>query len=137
MNQVIVSVGSNMDPLENIGKAADILDGMDFLVSVSRFIRTSPEGFKEQPDFLNGAFYIETSLAEPELKSCLKKIEARLGRIRTENKNGPRTIDLDIVAFNGEIIDPDYHRYPFVKSSTDEIFEQIRSRKWQREIKAG
>jgi len=137
MNQVIVSVGSNMDPLENIGKAADILDGMDFLVSVSRFIRTSPEGFKEQPDFLNGAFYIETSLAEPELKSLLKEIEGRLGRIRTENKNGPRTIDLDIVVFNGEIIDPDYHRYPFVKSSTDEIFEQIRSRKWQREIKAG
>ena len=62
-------------------------------------------------------------------------IETELGRKRTANKNGPRTIDLDIVVFNGEIIDQDYYRYPFVKTVVDEIFKQIRRKKWRRKIK--
>lgn len=135
MNLVILSVGSNIDPLDNIKKAADILADLDCLVSVSEFIKTSPVGYPDQPEFLNGAFYIRTSLAKTELKNRLMTIETELGRKRTANKNGPRTIDLDIVVFNGEIIDQDYYRYPFVKTVVDEIFKQIRRKKWRRKIK--
>lgn len=134
MNLVILSVGSNIDPLQNVSKAAGILAGMKCLISVSSFHRTEPQGFSDQPEFLNGAFYIKTDLTQPVLNQRLKEIEAELGRVRTSNKHGPRTIDLDIVAFNGEIIDPDYHLYPFVRESVDEIFDQIRSKKWKRKI---
>ena len=135
MNLVILSVGSNIDPLANIKKAAVILSGLNCLISVSRFQKTSPEGDPEQPDFLNGAFYVKTSLDQGQLRDKLKEIEAQLGRVRTSNKNSPRTIDLDIVVFNGKIIDPDYDQYIFVKKSVDEIFEQIRRKKWKKEIK--
>lgn len=135
MNLAIVSVGSNIEPLENIIRSAKTLDEMDCLVSVSSFRKTSPQGMPEQPDFLNGAFYVRTSMNQADLRSRLKEIESSLGRIRTENKNAPRTIDLDIVAFNGEIIDSDYYRYPFVKEAVDEIFSQIRSKQWKKTIK--
>jgi 2-amino-4-hydroxy-6-hydroxymethyldihydropteridine diphosphokinase len=135
MNLVILSVGSNMNPLTNIKKAAEMLSEINCLISVSQFIKTSPEGNPDQPDFLNGAFYIRTRLGRSSLKDKLKEIESKLGRIRTSDKNGPRTIDLDIVVFNGEVIDPDYDRYTFVKKSVDEIFKQIRSKEWKRMIK--
>ncbi len=134
MNLVILSVGSNMDPMTNITKAAEMLDAMNCLISVSSFVKTSPEGYLDQPDFLNGAFYIKTSLNQKQLRDKLKEIEVNLGRVRTLNKNGPRTIDLDIVGFNGKIIDPDYERYSFVKKSVDEIFEQVRSKAWKLKI---
>ena len=137
MNLVILSVGSNIDPLENIGAAAEMLSETDCLISVSRFLKTSPEGYPHQPDFLNGAFYIKTELDQFSLKNKLKDIEAKLGRIRTSNKDGPRAIDLDIVVFNGVVTDPDYDRYTFVKNSVDEIFDQIRSNKWKRTIEVG
>lgn len=135
MNLVILSVGSNIDPLKNIREAADVLIELNCLISVSGFSRTSPEGYTDQPDFLNGAFYIKTSLDHKQLRDKLKEIEVNLGRVHTQNKNGPRTIDLDIVVFNGKIIDPDYERYVFVKKSVDEIFEQIRRKKWKQKIK--
>lgn len=137
MNLVILSVGSNIDPLTNVTKAAEMLAEINYLISVSRFMKTSPEGNPDQPDFLNGAFYIKTVLDQISLKDKLKDIETKLGRIRTSDKNGPRTIDLDIVAFNGKVTDPDYERYVFVKKSVDEIFNQIRSEKWKRKIEIG
>ncbi len=134
MNLVILSVGSNMDPITNIKKAAEMLEAMNCLISVSSFVRTSPEGYPDQPDFLNGAFYIKTSLNREQLRDRLKEIELNLGRVHTLNKNGPRTIDLDIVVFNGKIIDPDYERYSFVKKSVDEILEQVRRKAWKLKI---
>ncbi|MFH1964160.1 MAG: 2-amino-4-hydroxy-6-hydroxymethyldihydropteridine diphosphokinase [Acidobacteriota bacterium] len=134
MNLVILSVGSNIDPLTNVTKAAEMLAEINYLISVSRFMKTSPEGNPDQPDFLNGAFYIKTGLDQVSLKDKLKDMEAKLGRTRSSDKNGPRTIDLDIVVFNGEVTDPDYERYIFVKKSVNEIFDQIRSKKWKRKI---
>lgn len=134
MNLVILSVGSNIDPLANIRKAAETLTRLNCLISVSGFRETRPEGDQDQPDFLNGAFYVKTSLDHGQLRDKLREIESQLGRVRNLNKNSPRTIDLDIVVFNGKIIDPDYERYIFVKKSVDEIFEQIRRKKWKKEI---
>lgn len=55
------------------------------------------------------------------MKAHLKKIETQLGRVRTNNKNGPRTIDLDIVKIDGNIVDDGYYKYGFVKKSVDEL----------------
>lgn len=129
MNKVVIGVGSNIKPLENIKKAKEILKKEQTLLSESKIIETEPEGFKEQPDFLNGAFFIETSLDKKNLENYLKEIEKRLGRVRTENKNAPRTIDLDIVVFNNEIINDDFYKYRFVKNAVLELIPNLIYRK--------
>lgn len=122
MNSAVISVGSNIEPEKNVERAREIISSQERLVSVSRFVKTRPVGLKDQPDFLNGAFLIETEKDADELRASLKAIEKRLGRKRTSEKYGPRTIDLDIVVFNGEVIDGDYFNYNFVRDSVDELF---------------
>ena len=124
MNKVIISVGSNIEPEKHVSAAKKILTLDQLLLDESRFNRTSPRGFLNQPAFLNGAFFIRTSLEFQELKKYLKSVENQLGRIRTSNKNGPRTIDLDIVLFNDDVVDLDYYKYDFVKVAVDELLSR-------------
>jgi 2-amino-4-hydroxy-6-hydroxymethyldihydropteridine diphosphokinase len=121
VNRVIISLGSNIDPMYNIGEALSILGESVEVVKVSRLVRTSPIGMSDQPDFINGAVRIDTHLPQPELLKLLKTIEDRLGRDRTLPKYGPRTIDLDVVVWNGTISDPDYYTRSFLKEAVDEV----------------
>jgi len=121
MNKAIISAGSNIDPEENVKKARIILSQEHTLIDESAFVRTKPQGFVEQPDFINGAFCINTELDLEKLKIYVKEVESRLGRIRTENKDGPRTIDLDVVVFNGSIVNEDYYKYDFVNKSVNQL----------------
>ena len=126
MNKVIISVGSNIEPVKHVSAVKEILTLDQLLLDESRFNRTEARGFLNQPAFLNGAFLIRTSLEIQELKKYLKSVENQLGRIRTSNKNGPRTIDLDIVLFNDDVVDLDYYKYDFVKVAVDEILSRQR-----------
>lgn len=117
----IIGVGSNIDPEQNIFKAEQELKKGTAFIGRSNFIRTKPLGYTEQNDFLNGAFKIKTDMNKEELKAFLKIIEKKLGRIRTSNKNGPRTIDLDIAVYDGSIIDKDYYKRDFLKKSVDQL----------------
>ncbi len=121
MNKVIVSIGSNIEPSENIALAKRILKDKFILLKESKTLPTKPEGFIEQDDFLNCAVLIESNLSEAQLKDSLLKIENQLGRVRTENKDGPRTIDLDITVFNGSVVDKDYQKYEFVRELADAL----------------
>ena len=129
MNKVVIGVGSNIKSLENIEKAKEILRNKHRLITESKFVETEPEGFKEQPNFLNGAFYIETKFKKEDLSNYLKEIEKTLGRTRTKNKNAPRTIDLDIVVFNNEIANNDFYKYGFVKNAVLELIPNLKYRK--------
>jgi 2-amino-4-hydroxy-6-hydroxymethyldihydropteridine diphosphokinase len=60
-------------------------------------------------------------LDRPAFEAYLKDLEARLGRVRTENKFGPRTIDIDVVVWNGEIVNEDYYTRDFVRNAVDEL----------------
>ena len=124
MNRVIVGVGSNIDPWNTIRKARDLLSLEQHFLGESQFIQTKPIGLINQPDFVNGAFCIETSLSYEGLRTYLKTVENRLGRIRGNDKYGPRTIDLDIIAVNGEIRNADYYERDFVKEATDALIDQ-------------
>ena len=125
LNKAIITVGSNIEPETHIERARKMIAAEHTLVAVSDLVQTTPQGFAEQVDFLNGAFSIETGLDIEGLEAYLKEIEATLGRVRTENKNGPRTIDLDITVFNGEIIDNDFYRYDFVRKAVTELMPEI------------
>jgi len=120
-HECIIGIGSNIDPEKNIASALFILRQEQEFVSVSSLIKTSPIWISEQPDFLNGAAKVLTEMELADFKSYLKGVEDRLKRDRTTPKYGPRTIDLDIVKWDGEIIDPDYYSREFLKNAVDEI----------------
>ncbi len=121
MNHIIIGVGSNISPKENVMRAREILSQEQTWLRESQFQQTKPVGLVNQPDFLNGAFYFGTTLSLNDLKQYLKSVERRLGRIKKPGVPESRTIDLDIIVFNNTIIDEDYVRYDFVKHAIDEI----------------
>ncbi|MBD3392952.1 MAG: 2-amino-4-hydroxy-6-hydroxymethyldihydropteridine diphosphokinase [Chitinivibrionales bacterium] len=123
MNRAIIGIGSNIDPEKNIGSAREALraDPRVSIVSISQFVTTKPVGDPDQPDFLNGAAMVETGLSIHDLKALLRGMEDRLGRIRTDNRYAPRTIDLDIVVWNGTILDNDYYTRTFLRDAVSEL----------------
>ncbi|NOY95177.1 MAG: 2-amino-4-hydroxy-6-hydroxymethyldihydropteridine diphosphokinase [Chlorobi bacterium] len=121
MNECIIGIGSNIDAGINISKMLEILGHDLKIIRVSTFINTNPVGITNQPDFTNGAVKIQTTLNKKELKRYLKKVEKQLGRGKSKEKYGPRTMDLDIVVWNGKIVDNDYYKRDFLKKSVDEI----------------
>ncbi len=121
MNTCIVSVGSNIDPEKNISRVVELLFHEFNVIQVSEWLRTAPVGIINQADFLNGAVKIETIMEMEQLRQCLKKLEDRLGRDRRQPKFGPRCIDLDILIWNGEIVDKDYYTRDFLRKSAAEL----------------
>ncbi|HLW40224.1 MAG TPA: dihydroneopterin aldolase [Brumimicrobium sp.] len=111
----VITLGSNIEPKENFEKALRLLQGLGIIVQRTDFIETTPLKFEDQPNFLNGAVLILTQKSLSELKLELKQIEAVIGRVRTENKNAPRKIDLDVTTYNDFLIDKDIDELPFIK----------------------
>ena len=73
------------------------------IMAVSSLYQTAPVGMTNQPDFLNAAAAICTSLTPQELMAQILQLEHELGRERTV-RWGPRTIDIDILAFGSMTI---------------------------------
>lgn len=126
-----LGLGSNLgDKLEFITKAIKQISRLKNveITRTSSMITTAPYGKTDQPDFLNCVIKLETDL-KPEdlLKKCLH-IENQLGRIRKE-KWGPRTIDIDILLYEDNIINsellvlphPQLHKREFVLTSLNEL----------------
>ena len=121
MNEVFIGIGSNIDADNNILKVLEILKNQVQIDKVSSLQKTKPIGIENQPDFINLAIKIKTILNFDDLTKLLKLIEDEMGRDRSAPKFGPRCIDLDIVVWNGEIVDDDYFTRDFLKKSVDEI----------------
>lgn len=122
-NTSIVSIGSNIDAEQNIARMLAILKSKVEVLKVSSMIKTKPIGVQNQADFTNGAVKIQTPLTSNELNQLLKDIENQLGRDRSAPKFGSRCIDLDIVVWNGEIVDKDYYTRDFLQKSVQEIMK--------------
>lgn len=73
------------------------------LVATSHFYQSQPLGPQDQPDYVNAVAYVQTELAPLALLDALQQIEQQQGRIRLR-RWGERTLDLDILLFNDEII---------------------------------
>lgn len=121
MNDVIIGIGSNILAEKNISKMLEILKMHVEVLKISTMIKTEPIGIRNQPEYTNGAVKIRTSLDKENLNQLLKKIEDQMGRDRTVPKFGPRCIDLDIITWNGEIIDKDYYSRDFLQKSVNEL----------------
>ncbi len=125
MNKAIIGLGSNINPQENIAKARAALADQFTVVAESTFIETEPVGYTDQDNFINGSVHIETGLAQEALKAKLRQMEDELGRVRSEIKFGPRSIDLDIIVFNNQIIDDDFYSRDFIKNAVLELIPDL------------
>lgn len=121
VNEYILGVGSNIDPERNIARMLRLLGERVTLMQISDWVRTTPLGITDQPDFVNGAVKITTPLNKSELVRMLKCLENTLGRDRSVPRFGPRVIDLDIVVWNGVVIDENYHKWDFLRVAVDQI----------------
>lgn len=105
-----IALGSNLaDPRAQVERGFAALAALPDtrLQARSRLYRTRPWGVLDQPDFVNAAARITTSLSPRGLLERLQAIEARAGRVRGV-RYGPRTLDLDLLLYGDAVIrEPD------------------------------
>lgn len=107
MTLAFIALGSNQaSPLEQVAQALDALATLAHsrVVATSSFYRTKPLGPQDQPDYLNAAVALETTLTPEELLTHTQRIELEQGRVRKDERWGPRTLDLDIMLFGTQIL---------------------------------
>ena len=124
LHECVISIGSNIKPEYHYACAIEILEAECDLVARTAPILTTPVGFQAQPDFLNSAILIRTGLNQTDFKNYLKQVEDRLGRVRGPIKSGPRTMDLDIVAWDGHVVDEGYHQHDYVRDPVDALMAE-------------
>ena len=131
MAKSLLSLGSNLgdskalisDALEDITRT----EGVTVLKQSSLYI-TKPVGFLDQDDFVNAAALVETSLDAHELLKAMQSLEQKYKRVRLF-KDGPRTLDIDIIAYDEVVMNTDdlilphprMHERAFVLSPLNEI----------------
>lgn len=94
---VLLSLGSNIEPDDHLPQACRLLADQLQIIGASRVFETAPVGIGDRLLFLNAALEVRCDLTLRELKyEVLRPVELRLGRVRTADRNAPRTIDLDI-----------------------------------------
>lgn len=108
MTIAYIAIGSNLsDPVSQAKLAIESLKTLpkSEFVQTSSLYGSSPMGPQDQPDYINAIVCIQTELTPLELLDCTQAIEQEQGRVRKEERWGPRTLDLDIVLFGNEVID--------------------------------
>jgi 2-amino-4-hydroxy-6-hydroxymethyldihydropteridine diphosphokinase len=113
IHQAYLSIGSNIEPEKNLPAAVRELGRFGRVLRVSRVWQSPPLGAPGQPDFLNAALLLETALSASDLKGkAIAAVEENLGRMRSSNRNAPRTIDIDIMLFDRELLTLGEHSIP-------------------------
>ena len=116
-NQVVLSIGSNVgNRLEAIQSAINVIHNeIATVVKVSKLYETPAWGFESAP-FYNVAVLIHTTKSAQKVLTQIHKVEKQLGRIRSNEKGyKARTIDVDIVSFNEEIISTENIQIPHLQ----------------------
>jgi 2-amino-4-hydroxy-6-hydroxymethyldihydropteridine diphosphokinase len=99
-HRVVIALGSNLgDREENISLALELLRECLSIEKFSTLVETDPVGGPIQDKYLNAVAIASTTLDPESLLAQFHKIERDLGRLRIEI-NGPRTIDIDLIAYD-------------------------------------
>lgn len=129
-----IALGSNIEPKAgHLKQAIESIEQLDSTVvdEISNVYQTVPVGYADQDDFLNMVISVTTTNSSEAFLKELQAIEAELKRVRTI-KNGPRTIDLDILKFGDQTINtedlivphPRLHERAFVLFPFAEVGEK-------------
>lgn len=127
----VLLLGSNIQPEIHLPRAIDLLNNRFRLQKVSNAWKTNAVG-SNGPDFLNAAVLLDTLLDPQALKaSVLRPMESSLGRVRGEDKNAPRTIDIDVVIWGTQTLDYDIWEHAHAAVPVAEISPHIRNHPFQ------
>lgn len=135
--QACIGLGGNLgDAAATLRAALAALDSLPQtrLVRASQLYRSPAWGREDQPDFINAAALVSTTLPAPELLQALLDLEHRHGRQRLPGERwGPRTLDLDLLLYAQAVIDlpglqvphPFLHQRAFVLLPLAEIAAEV------------
>lgn len=107
-HRAFIALGSNMgDREEYIRNAISMLRENEriMILKESTLIETEPYGYVKQDKFLNGAMEIRTLHTPVELLTFCKNLEKMAGRVKTDQRWGPRPLDLDILFYDNDMVD--------------------------------
>ncbi len=105
LRRICLSLGSNIRPELALPQAVQKLHGLFLVERVSQVWESAAVG-AAGPNFLNAALLLRAPYEPYALKEqVLRPLEAQLGRVRSADKNAPRTIDLDVILCDGQVID--------------------------------
>ncbi len=109
MVNACIGLGANLgDAQATLRAALDALAQLPQtrLLAASRLYRTPAWGNEDQPDFINAAALLETTLSAPALLEQLLATEQAFGRVRQPGQQwGPRTLDLDLLLYGEQVMD--------------------------------
>jgi 2-amino-4-hydroxy-6-hydroxymethyldihydropteridine diphosphokinase len=132
MERVYIGLGSNLaEPRAQLEAALAALAALprSQLAACSSIYGSDPLGPADQPRYVNAVAALDTEMEPLALLDALQAIEQQQGRIRKEERWGPRTLDLDILLFGDRCLNeprltvPHYHMQarPFVLYPLAEI----------------
>lgn len=133
MARVAIALGSNLgDRLDHLRAGLAGLEQLGQIIGISRVHETDPVGGPEQGRFLNAVAVVDTAVAPLDVLARLLEIERSRGRERTV-RWGPRTLDLDLIAYEGErlslptleIPHPRAHERGFVLAPLAEVWPDV------------
>ena len=133
MATAYIGLGSNLgDRMTTLRMAIQRLETLGRITGVSSLYETEPVGYLEQPSFLNAVVALDTAQAPADLLGALLGIERDLGRMRSF-PNAPRTLDLDLLVVDNEVLDtpeltlphPRLHERAFVLVPLAEIAPEL------------
>ena len=108
MQTVYLGLGANLNaPRKQIHAAVAALKALKDVefVCVSHDYASKPMGPQDQPDYVNAVACVKTALKPEQLLDLTQAIELEHGRVRKEERWGPRTLDIDILLFGNDVID--------------------------------
>lgn len=122
MADALIGMGSNIEPEQHLLSAAQEIRAHFPSVKFSHVYRSKAVGM-EGDDFLNACCLIGDATEERQLVEWLKRLEDVHGRDRTEGSWKPRTLDLDLLIYAGEVRDDDLYRYAHVYVPAAELLK--------------
>ncbi len=113
-NLACLVLGSNIQPERHLPQAVELLKRFGRILKVSQVWESKPVDGSPQPNYLNAAVLLQTPLEAAEIfEQLIPQVEAALKRQRVpDNKNAPRTIDVDLVLYNQEVKSVAGHQLP-------------------------
>jgi len=122
MSQVLIGMGSNIDAEMHLKQAAIALRKC-FGEVVFSSVYQSPAIGMDGDDFLNACCLFDSYLTDETLTFQLKALEDAQGRDRSKGSWKPRTLDLDMLMYNGRVIDDELYRYAHACVPASEIVD--------------
>jgi 2-amino-4-hydroxy-6-hydroxymethyldihydropteridine diphosphokinase len=128
MARVYLALGSNIKPEKNLPAALEaLMERFGGLLACSSLWRTAAVG-SDGPDFINAVVLVETHLNPEKLKfEVLRPLEAKMGRVRVADKNAPRPIDIDVLIYEGKLLEAELWERVHLAAPLAEIWPEYRN----------